>query len=197
MLRPATLADAMTLWRIRNQPDVRAQSRTTERVAWDAHVAWLTRTLADPCRRLGVWEHQTQPAGYGRLDVDPCQQAEVSVAVDALYRHRGVAFGVLETLRVWARTAGCETLIADVRPENTASLILFLRAGYIPTDILRCQPVDLVRMARPVHDCRLCAEGVPLHTVGEGAISDGRRREVSDLHEVPCETGVALVECVR
>lgn len=44
--------------------------------------------------------------------------------------------------------------------------------------------------------CGLCLIRVPHHTVGVGAISDGDRRIVSDLHEVSCDGGVTLEECL-
>lgn len=197
MLRPATRADSMTLWRIRNQPDVRLVSKTTDRIPWDVHEAWLARALADPDVRLGIWEHQTQPAGYGRLVLTMPGMAEVSIAVDTLYRRRGIASGILDALKGWARAEGRDDLYASVAVTNAASLRLFIAAGYIPEEVYLEDQRQWLSLWRPTHDCRLCAEDQPFHSVGRDGISDGNRMVVADLHEVLGAGGAELLPCTR
>ena len=49
-------------------------------------------------------------------------------------RRRGYATDALRTLIAYARSLGMALLRADVAPDNTASLHLFARAGFVRTD---------------------------------------------------------------
>lgn len=69
-VRRATIDDAELMHRGRNSPVSRRGSRETAEIPWDAHVAWLERTLADPDRLLLVGELDGVPVGVVRFDID-------------------------------------------------------------------------------------------------------------------------------
>ena len=61
-VRRATLDDAAYLLAWRNDPGTRAMCPDDTPVAWDDHIAWLTRTLASSDRRLLILEASGRPA---------------------------------------------------------------------------------------------------------------------------------------
>lgn len=128
-LRAATTADAAFLRELRNDAEVRRRSRDPGVVEEHTHLRWLTGALADPRRHLFVVEDPTGPVGQLRLDVrERC--AEVSIAVVAAARGRGVAGSALRAADAKARELGVSELRAFVQRSNEPSIRLFDRAGY-------------------------------------------------------------------
>ena len=58
--------------------------------------------------------------------------AEVAYGVAPSARNRGLASEALEALTRWAHAHGCATVVAEVEPDNTASLKVLARCGYLP-----------------------------------------------------------------
>jgi RimJ/RimL family protein N-acetyltransferase len=128
-LRAATIDDAAFLRELRNDGEVRLRSRSHGTVEEHAHLRWLMDTLSDPRRHLYVVEDLGEPVGQLRLDVrETC--AEVSIAVVASVRRRGIAGAALRAADAKARQLGVSELLAFVQPANEPSIRLFDRAGY-------------------------------------------------------------------
>jgi len=119
-LRLASTADAERLFIWRNDPATRAQSRNTEPVAWNDHIAWLTRRLERDDPALYIAEVEGTPVATLRLDGD-----EVSYTVSPERRGQGVASALLEL----ARTR-FGVLRAGIKPENEASIRAAEKAGH-------------------------------------------------------------------
>jgi len=128
VVRVAALADSALLLAWRNDSRTRAWSRTPTPVAPAEHVAWLTRVLDDPDRRLLVAEFDGEPVGTVRFDRDG-DVWEVSITVAPEARGRRLAVPILIAAE---RTLGPATIRANVHRDNVASLALFERAGYRP-----------------------------------------------------------------
>lgn len=122
--------DLLLAWR--NDPGTRASSRSQEPVARDAHLRWLDDALADPGRRLFVVEHCGVPVATVRFDEEGSRLWEVSITVAPDARGRGLAAAVLDCAeRAWRADVGSgPSVLACVRPGNTASARLFQAAGY-------------------------------------------------------------------
>jgi RimJ/RimL family protein N-acetyltransferase len=72
MLRAAGEADRRAVLHWRNHPDVRAMSLTRHVIAPAEHDAWWDRSLADPARRIMVYERYDVPSGVVTFfDLDP------------------------------------------------------------------------------------------------------------------------------
>ncbi|MFJ4232849.1 bifunctional UDP-2,4-diacetamido-2,4,6-trideoxy-beta-L-altropyranose hydrolase/GNAT family N-acetyltransferase [Cellulosimicrobium cellulans] len=129
--RPATSGDALVLLRWRNDPSVRAVSRSSELVPWREHRTWLAGVLDDPARRLYVIEHGGVRVATVRFDLLDAGEWEVSITLAPEARGRGLAGAVLSAAEV-AFTAGepGATLVAAILPDNAPSQRLFVRAGY-------------------------------------------------------------------
>lgn len=129
-LRPATVADSTMLLAWRNDPETRAQSRSTTLVERADHEKWLARVLADPKRKLLIAEHGGKPVGQVRLDLVRHATAEVSFGLGSEARGKSLAAAVLQAAEPHARDLGAVTILAEVRTENERSLRAFKRAGY-------------------------------------------------------------------
>jgi UDP-4-amino-4,6-dideoxy-N-acetyl-beta-L-altrosamine N-acetyltransferase len=72
LIRPATDADRDAVLRWRNHPDVRAASLTRHKIGAPEHAAWWKAALADPARRVLIYERREVPAGVVTFfDIDP------------------------------------------------------------------------------------------------------------------------------
>jgi len=140
VVRPATAADADLLLRWRNDPAVRARSRSSAPIDRASHDAGLRRSLADPDRHiLIVHAADGLAVGTTRYDVrtaggSPGSRArwEISIAIAQEVRGRGFGSAALRASDAWLLAAepGTTEIVAFVRPSNTGSRRLFEHHGY-------------------------------------------------------------------
>jgi RimJ/RimL family protein N-acetyltransferase len=124
-LREATADDARLLFQWRNDPQTRAASLDSEPVAWEDHVGWLDRVLADPARALYVADDDRGALGTVRLDAgDGAAVVSITIAPDR--RGEGLATPLV--------AAACERaggpVVAIIKPTNTPSIRAFEQAGF-------------------------------------------------------------------
>lgn len=133
ILRPATMADAHMLLEWRNDPTTVRQSIDRRRVGALEHVAWLEETVKREGRKLFVAQWGGHPVGTGRLDLSPDgKAAELSLTVAPVARGRGFGKMVLALLIEEATHLGFSVQTARVRADNVASMVAFLKAGFVP-----------------------------------------------------------------
>lgn len=131
-LREATPRDSALLLGWRNDPDVRAASRSRRRIGSAEHERWLRGVIRDPLRHLLIAEEGGEPVGQLRLDRIGEGVFEVSISVRS--ESRGGTGGRLlrEGIR-YARKLGASGLEAVVRNGNERSLRLFQSQGFEDT----------------------------------------------------------------
>jgi len=133
-LRPATIADAGMMHTWRNAPATRAVSTDDREIPLADHVAWLSRTLADPQRRLSIAEIGGAPVGVIRMDRHPSGDAEVSLYLDPDLHGLSLGGAMLraaEQLECGAAQPPSR-FVATVLPDNAASSRMFRAARYEP-----------------------------------------------------------------
>ena len=133
-LRPATLDDAKLFFDWVNEPVVRKNSFNTAPIAWEEHISWFQRALADNDIRIFVLMVEDNPAGQTRLAKSDCWRISYSIAP----AYRGQGYGKLmlqlaENELIDGGHAG-EKLWAEVKTDNTASQRIFLGLGYQKID---------------------------------------------------------------
>ena len=132
-LRPARLAAADFLLRVRNDPETRRQSLSGA-VSAERHLEWLETVLLSTRRLLFVGEAEGWPVGYVRLDLNAgTSEAEVSVAVAPEARGRGLGGKIIAAAIAEGRERGIVCFTARIRPDNLASLSAFEEAGFAVT----------------------------------------------------------------
>lgn len=130
LVRPATHDDAAFLLALRNDPEVRAGSRSTAPVNSDEHQAWLGQVLADPDRHLLVVEREGEAVGQVRFD-SQADGWEISVSLIPAARGGGAGAAAIEAGIAWLRERDEHgAVVAVVRDENVASVRAFRRAGF-------------------------------------------------------------------
>ena len=128
-LRLARAEDAPLYYDWVNEPEVRYQSFQTEPISWELHQTWFQKKLGDPNCYLGVLEAETLPVGQIRFDLKG-EEAIVDYSLDVLVRGRGWATQLIRLGMQLLRNTQITYLRADVKPENTASRMVFLRLGF-------------------------------------------------------------------
>jgi|RhiMetdeSRZDD1v2_1073273.scaffolds.fasta_scaffold2483900_2 RimJ/RimL family protein N-acetyltransferase len=138
VLRRARPADADVLLAWRNDPATRRGFLDASRVRRAGHDAWFARILGSDDSRLYIAEEQGRPVGQLRLDRRAARTAEVSFSVDVKERGRGVGDLLLRRAGTAARRElAASRVIGVVKPENVASAVAFLKAGYRFTGLSR------------------------------------------------------------
>lgn len=145
-LRPVGPADEDLLLAWANDPGTRAASRVHALIPPAGHHRWLERMLAAPVdARLWIGEAEDRPIGVVRFERRTPTAVEVAITVAPDARGHGLARPLLDRGIAAAREAfGRVTILADVLPDNAASLALFLGAGFTrlapPPDIHAGEP---------------------------------------------------------
>lgn len=137
---PATAAHRTFLFRIINDPSVRAMSFDCRPVTWETHCSWFARRMDEKIPfYLGILGNE--PCGYVRFQAanDPwdekCEDVVVSVALHPHFRGRGLAVPMLRAAcREVLRTTNVHRIHAHVKSANAASLATFRRCHFASVD---------------------------------------------------------------
>ena len=128
---PATQEDGRLLWSWRNDSLARRNSLDSAKIPWTRHRRWLRKKLADRrCVILIAKDGKRGPLGQLRLDLAGRRAAAVSIAVGKRFRGQGLAAEMLR--RIPADLAGrpLDRCIAYIKPDNIASVVAFVKAGF-------------------------------------------------------------------
>ena len=124
ILRLATDADKDHLLAWRNDPETRANSRRTHELTWEELMA---APVSGVKRETYVAELEGQPVGSIRLDYEG-EWCELSWTVAPLRRRRGIGLWMVQE---GIRHCTAPVLMAEIKPENTASRKIAEHAGFV------------------------------------------------------------------
>ncbi|MBD8010980.1 UDP-2,4-diacetamido-2,4,6-trideoxy-beta-L-altropyranose hydrolase [Microbacterium sp. Re1] len=132
--RAASMEDATRLFSWRDDPATRSASRSQAPLDQEAHRSWLARTIADSDRRLLIISSGEEPVATVRWDRDGTRSGtwEVSLTIAPARRGSGLGGSVLAAAERALDAEEPRRLLATVHADNTLSLRLFQRAGYLP-----------------------------------------------------------------
>jgi len=131
-LRHVVPGDARLLWEWANDPDTRAMSFHPAPIPFATHQEWMERKLSDPATTfLLALDAADRRVAQVRFDVTNTA-AVVSISVAREYRGQGLAIPVLQSAcrRFFANPAAPAVIHALIKPQNTASLRTFAKAGF-------------------------------------------------------------------
>jgi UDP-2,4-diacetamido-2,4,6-trideoxy-beta-L-altropyranose hydrolase len=130
-LRRALDGDSRDIFDWRNDPAVRAVSRSGEAIDWSRHQHWFAETLNSTDRLLLVGERAGAAVGVVRFDMSG-HEAEISIYLVPGAHPRGEGSELLMTAESWltANRAEVTHIRAHVLGGNRRSEALFLGAGY-------------------------------------------------------------------
>ena len=166
MIRPATDADRDAVLRWRNHPDVRAASLTRHEISPEEHAAWWKAALADPARKVLIYERREVPAGVVTFfDIDPDARSAwwgYYLDSDGLEATGQLLMAWLEIQREAVRYAFAELelelLEGEVLASNEAVRRLNRRQGFSEIDTysrdIDGEPSDVVRIQLRAADAK-------------------------------------------
>lgn len=130
-LRAAGPEDLLPVWRLANEPSVRAHSFKKGRIPIETHRLWFQKALSARDQALYVLEGAGILAGVARYSRTVPGEAEVHFSVHPAFRGLGVATAAL--LASWemaVKKLALGRVIGRVILPNPASQRVFLKAGY-------------------------------------------------------------------
>jgi RimJ/RimL family protein N-acetyltransferase len=131
VLRQAETRDVWPVWRLANEPSVRARSFSAEPIPAAVHEKWFAAQLADAKTRFYVLEVSGALAAQVRAVRGENGCAEVHFAVASAFRGKSLGTLALRLSRERAaRELGADKLKAFVIEPNEPSARAFLGAGY-------------------------------------------------------------------
>lgn len=131
IIRLANLQDSYSIWKIRNQPQVRNNSHINEEIKLEKHEAWYKSYLKLSQNRLFILADPRNKniIGYCRFDFHETFFL-LSMAID--FQHQKQGFGSLLLCETLKKMRKCHLPIkAEVKKYNLASQKLFEQALFI------------------------------------------------------------------
>ncbi len=129
-LRPAAPEDALEVWRIANDPSVRAHSFRKEPIPLADHLTWFDERLKDADARFWVVETGFVVAGQVRY-ARAGDQAEVHYSVRGAFRGKGLGtLALAQSRKLACRELGVKRLTGVVLSPNEPSERSFSSAGW-------------------------------------------------------------------
>lgn len=131
-LRAASKQDCSFLWKLVNDPAVRAASFHSDSIAMKKHEKWFGSKLSDPdCLLYIATDAGGEPIGQVRFDVE---NAKAVVSVSLVDEQRGKGYGArligLGSERLFNCRKEVRELRAFIKKQNVGSVRAFKTAGY-------------------------------------------------------------------
>ena len=135
-LRDATIQDGDFLLAVRNDDDVRAQSKQTDVISQETHRKWLEQHVHSADTAIWIIEEKGEKLGYVRAErLDQPGRLDtwlLSIALHAGCRGRRYGtWAVGEACRVLRERFEAQAVVAEVLAGKAASLKLFQAAGFM------------------------------------------------------------------
>lgn len=130
-LRKATVEDMDLLFEWANDPVVRSNSFHSEPIPYESHKQWYADIMSDVNVLQFILMDDEIPVGQIRLNIEGTE-AEIGYSIAAAYRGKGYGHRILKLIveEVEKNNPEIQTLVAKVKPDNTASKKLFESEGY-------------------------------------------------------------------
>ncbi len=144
-LRRVTQEDCALLWQWANDPATRSWSFCSDLIPWDEHVRWFQEKCGKPeCSWFIACDAASHPVGQVRIDLESEHEGKVNFSVAPEQRGAGLGASILcATLEQHFAANAVNLIRAFVKPDNTASVRSFERAGFrqIAADLVPSDPV--------------------------------------------------------
>ncbi|MBI3548553.1 MAG: GNAT family N-acetyltransferase [Elusimicrobia bacterium] len=145
----AVESDGPEIWRWRNDPETRRNSHNTGKIGLAHHMKWFRGRLADQKCLLLVARGGGKALGQIRLERRG-RAAEISITVSPAARGKGVGTWMLSHLPHRMNGARLSTIVARVKPDNVASVVAFVKAGFRFARFVRCGGESVYRFEKTI-----------------------------------------------
>src|SRR6266550_2958576 len=123
-MRRAESSDCRRLWKLVNDPSVRASAFSPESIPWDDHVAWFRKTMEATTCQILIGETEGTMVGQVRVDQWSELEGEISVGVVSGFRGAGAGYRVLELA---VRQIFATTRLSRIHPYIQAQSLASMR----------------------------------------------------------------------
>lgn len=131
-MREASQQDMSAVYRLSNEPSIRAASISSEPIPLSSHIEWYSRKLADQSLIFLLFFDKEKLIAQIRFELIEIDEAEVSISIDSGYRGRGIGKELLTRAQGFAINRWkLKTIKAIVKKENEVSQRFFKKCGYI------------------------------------------------------------------
>jgi ribosomal protein S18 acetylase RimI-like enzyme len=131
-LRRLEPRDLLLVFEWRNLPLIIELSSSQQPVTWEQHTAWFPRVLSSDDCLVFIIEHNGQPVGQARFDLDDGPSAIISIYL--LPEHCGHGLGTaalqLACEQLHATRPDIPVINANIRATNARSIQSFKKAGF-------------------------------------------------------------------
>lgn len=130
-LREATIEDIDILYKWANDPLVRQNSFSTEKIRYEDHVKWFNRVLKEDNSAQYIYMDGENPIGQVHVKVVN-DVAEIGYSICAEKLRMGYGRDLISKVskKIWEEFSNVTKVIGKVKPENIASQKTLLDAGY-------------------------------------------------------------------
>lgn len=135
-LRPTTNSDCELLWKWRNEINDKQHSFNSNPIPYENHILWFNSNINNPNKIFYIMELEQIPVGQVRIDINELNEGEVHITVDKQYRSMGLARKALFILEDSIKKLGINFLVAHIKPTNINSVILFIKSGFIFSQLI-------------------------------------------------------------
>lgn len=114
-----------------NDPEVRAQSFSSDQISLADHEKWFLEKLNSPIAQIWILTDSGTPIGQIRCDCKG-DEAVISYSIALDYRRQGHGTRIIQMAheQIRLRFPQMKRIVAFVKPENTASRRVFIANGY-------------------------------------------------------------------
>jgi spore coat polysaccharide biosynthesis protein SpsF len=136
-LRRANESDLMFYFSLRNDESVRQVSFSNDAIDLETHTSWFSKKLKDPNCYMFVALDDGKPVGQMRIDLEG-DGGETNIAIAPEGRGKGYAPIIIREAceAVLKERAEVGYLLAHIRPDNTASIKSFEKAGFVENGVV-------------------------------------------------------------
>lgn len=129
----ATKKDCEFLFKLRNDPIVRANSINSEKINFEDHKGWFFKNIKNPTRKIFVVMLNNTRIGQIRFDEENSfKSAEISISISQKNRGRGLGTVILQKgCQLGFSIFGYNSITAKIKKCNIASIKAFSRSGFI------------------------------------------------------------------
>ncbi len=131
-LRTACEFDSQKVFELSNDPSVRGQSINRSSIDWNEHTKWFAKKMSDDNYIfLLAFDKKDNFIGQVRFQLEN-ETAVISISIAQEFRGKGLSKKILSEscTNSFQQSSGLKTILAFIRPENSASVRGFKSAGF-------------------------------------------------------------------
>lgn len=129
IIREALPSDVDVIFKWSNDPLVREQSFSSEKISYDSHCEWYSKKLVDKNSHLYIVEEKERRLGLVRFHKDN-KEAVIGVVIDRDYRGQGYGAKLIKIGLEKYFDFNSLMVLAFIKKDNTASIRAFEKARF-------------------------------------------------------------------